>query len=267
MKNDIARILGALIVAGGLAVPSPARAGWLVGGTMKITVDDSPLATNFTQDVTLAAGTITLDKGELTLTQSLIPAGPGLEWLVLDFQATGSHLLAGNPNVTWEITADMPVSSPGVIIGDFEDWTISGKCFDATSPLGSIQVRPNPLGTTPANVFGNEAESVPVTTFNHGSIFVTPYKGIATAGMDPTAVNGFVGGALLSSSVPEPSSAVLAGISGVVMIGVALRRRKGRARSRSGRAPADSDSAGEFRGIPADGTRLLADLNFVSDQR
>jgi hypothetical protein len=237
MKNDLARILGALIVAGGLAVPSPARAGWLVGGTMKITVDNSPLGTNFTQDVTLAAGTTTLDKGELTLSQTLISAGPGKEWLVLDFQATGSHLLAGNPGNNWEISAVAPVSSPGSVTQAFLDWTTEGVWYDARRPILNVPVIPNPLGTDPANVFGPTTQP-PWPANESFNLFtrITPYDVISLGGLDPKAVNGYVMGGLLVSSVPEPSSVVLAATAGLVTIGVALgHRRKGQARSLSGR--------------------------------
>jgi hypothetical protein len=257
MKKDLARILGALIVAGGLADPSPARAGWLVGGTMKITVDDSPLATNFTQDVTLAAGCTTLDRGELTVTQTLIPAGPGQEWLVLDFQATGSYLLAGNLGGYWEMSAVAPVSSPGLLTQAFLDWTTDGVWYDATRPiLNGFPVIPNPLGTDPANVFGPTVQ-LPLPATEDFDLYssATPYNDISTGGLNLDAVNGFVMGGLLASSVPEPSSMVLAATGGVVMIGVAVRRRrKGRARSRSSRAPADADAIGEALGIPADMT-------------
>jgi hypothetical protein len=252
MKNELARILGALIVAGGLAVPTPARAGWLVGGTMTITVDNSPLGTNFTQGVTLGAGTTTLDKGELTLTQTLIPDGPGQEWLVLDFQATGSYLLAGNLGGPWEISAVAPVSSPGLVTQAFLDWTTDGVWYDATRPILNIPVIPNPLGTDPANVFGPTSQPPWQANVNFNLFAdITPYDDISAGGLNPNAVNGFVMGGLLVSSVPEPSSVALAAIGGVVMIGVALRgHRKARAGRRSGRAPADEDSIAEVRGIP-----------------
>jgi hypothetical protein len=269
MKNDLARILGALIVVGVLAVPSPARAGWLVGGAMKITVDDSPLGTNFTQDVTLAAGTTTLDRGELMLTQKLIPAGPGREWLILDFQATGSHLLAANPGIFWEISAVAPVSFPGLVTQAFLDWTTDGVWYDATRPIGIVPVISNPLGTDPANVFGATTQPPwPATVKFNLFAYISPYDDISLGGLNPKAVNGYVMGGLLVSSVPEPPSVVLAATGGVVMIGVALcRRRKGQGRSRSGRAPADAEAPGEVRGIPTlrPARRPRRRLEFVAD--
>jgi hypothetical protein len=230
MQKLLVRILGVMIVAGVLAGPSEASTSWLVGGTIQVSVTDSPLSTNFTQNVTLGASTTTLDAGEMMLTQTIIQDGPNAQWLILDFEATGSHLLAGDPNAYWDIDAVAPISAPGQISAWFSDWTVNGTWQNATSGIGGLITEPNPLGSNPANVFGSDTPPPwPVTTSFDTFTNVSPYSYISAGGMDTTTVNGFVMGSLLTSaSVPEPSSVVLATIGGVTVGGVALRRRRGR---------------------------------------
>jgi PEP-CTERM motif len=144
------------------------------------------------------------------------------------------------------------VSSPGLVTQAFLDWTTDGTWYDATRPIFNVPVIPNPLGTDPANVFGPTTQPPwPATTNFNLFAYISPYDDISVGGLDPHAVDGFVMGGLLVSSVPEPSSVVLAGTGVVVMIGVALRaRRKVPAESCRGRVSADADSIEEVQGIP-----------------
>ena len=230
MQKLLVRILGVMIFAGSLAVPSEAPAGWLVGGTISVTVTDSPLGTTFSQDVTLGAGTTVLDHGELTLTQTIIQAGSDAQWLILDFEATGGKPLAGDINADWEIDAFAPVSAPGSVSAWFGDWSVNGVLFNATTGFGGLISQPNPLGSNPANVFGVTGEPFPVTTTFESVTAVSPYSYISAAGMDPGTVNGFTMGSLLTpASVPEPSSLALATIGALALGGVAVgQRRQGR---------------------------------------
>ena len=126
VRNPLVFSLGSLGLIAALAIPRGASAEWLVGSTMAITVDDSPLGTNFTQNVTLGNGATTLDHGELTLTQTLIPAGGGAEWLILDYQATGSGLIGGNANINWEYEATAQTAGSTDFDAWFFNWTVNG---------------------------------------------------------------------------------------------------------------------------------------------
>ena len=119
-------IFGALAAGWMLATPYEASAGLLVGGALTVTVDDSPISTDFSQTVTLGASMTTLDQGEMTLAQTLVSTGPNTQWLVLDFEATGGLLLAGNLGGYWAIDTDPALSSPAGFTGIFGYWSVNG---------------------------------------------------------------------------------------------------------------------------------------------
>jgi PEP-CTERM motif-containing protein len=233
------RILGALIVGWMLATPSEVSAGFLIGGTLTISVDDSPIGTNFSQNVTLNPGMTTLDLGEMTLTQSLVTTGPNTQWLVLDLEATGGRLLAGNLSGFWEIGADAALAAPGGFTGVFGYWSVNGVPTNPINPFGGGFlgfVESDPVNPSISPVFGEEfghAIATGTTVLNlPGLVFVSPYSHIAAGGMDPSAVNGFVIGLEVtnSQSVPEPSSLCLGAIGAALAGGAALGRRRTRSR-------------------------------------
>jgi len=230
-------IFGTLALGWMLATPSEASAGFLVGGNLTVSVDDSPIGTNFSQTVTLGPGTTTLDQGEMTLTQSLAPSGPNAQWLVLDFEATGGRLLAGNLSGFWSIGADAALSAPGGFTGVFGYWSVDGAPTNPINPFGSGflgVVETDPINPSISPVFGSEF-SGPIASGTTSIslpdlVLVSPYSHISAGGMDPNAVNGFVIGIQVtnSSAVPEPSSLCLGAIGAVVAAGSALARRSRR---------------------------------------
>jgi hypothetical protein len=238
MQKRTVRILGALIVGWTLAAPSQVSAGFLVGGTLTVSVDDSPIGTNFSQNVTLSPGMTTLDQGEMTLTQSLFTTGPNTQWLVLDLEATGGRLLAGNLSGFWEISADAALSSPGGFTGVFGYWSVNGAPTNPINPWGSgfiTDVEADPLNPSISPVFGAEfanAIATGTTVLNLPQlIVVSPYSHISAGGMNPNAVNGFVIGLqVTNSAVPEPSSLCLGLIAAAIFGGPALARRKRQSR-------------------------------------
>jgi hypothetical protein len=139
----------------------------------------------------------------------------------------GGRLLAGDPSAGWEIDAVAPANSPGQVTAWFSDWSVDGTMLNATSGFGGLIIQPNPLGSNPANVFGVNSLPIPVTTGFDSLTSVSPYSYISAGGMDPTTVNGFVMGSLLTTaSVPEPSSLTLAAIGALILGGAAIRRQR-----------------------------------------
>jgi len=201
-----------------LAVSSNASAGFLVGSTLAISVDDSPLGTNFTQNVTLAPGTTPLDQGELSLTQTLVPAGPNSQWLVLDFEATNGALLAGNLGGYWEIQQTAQLASPGNWTGFFIFWTVNGVATNPIYPFGGLtQIGSNPLNAS-SPAYGAFFFDPNVSTSIRSFVDVSPYSYISNGGMDPNAVNGFTMEMQATNAVPEPAALCLAGL-GALMVG------------------------------------------------
>ena len=223
MKATRVRILtfGALAASWMLATPYEASAGILVGGPLTVIVDDSPINTNFTQTLTVSPGTTTsLDQGEMTVSQTLVSTGPSTQWLVLDFEATGGRLLAGNLSGYWSVGADLPLSSPGGFTGVFGYWSVNGAPSSPINPIpvsGFIEnVETDPLNPNISPVYGEEfgGPIVSGTTSLALSplVYFDPYSYfIGLGGMNANAINGFViGMEVTNASVPEPGSLALA---------------------------------------------------------
>jgi len=235
-------IFGTLALGSILATPSGASAGFLVGGNLTVSVDDSPIGTNFTQTVTLGTGMTTLDQGEMTLTQSLFSSGSNPQWLVLDFEATGGRLIAGNLSGTWMIGADTALSAPGGFTGVFSYWSVNGAPTNPITPIGvgfTSFVGTNPVDPSLSPVYvqifpGSIKNSDPNTNLLElpDLLLFSPYSlFVSRGGMDVNADNGFVIGLqVTNSSVPEPSSLCLGAIGAAVAGGVALGWRRRRLR-------------------------------------
>jgi hypothetical protein len=226
-------IFGAMAVGWMLATPYEASADLAVGGPLIVTVDDSPNSDNFTQTVTLGAGMTTLDQGEMTLAQTVVSTGPGVQWLVLDFEATGGSLLAGNLSGDWAIDADPALSSPSGFTGVFGYWSVNGVQSSSIAPFANgflTQIETDPLNSNISPVYGEEFGSAIVsgtTSLPLDLLFLDPYSSfISEGGMNPNAINGFVIGIqVTNSAVPEPSSLCLGALGAVVAGGGALARR------------------------------------------
>ena len=232
-------IFGTLALGWMLAIPSGASAGFLVGGNLTVAVDDSAIGTNFSQTVTLGPGTTTLTGEMMTLGQSLVTTGPNTQWLVLDFEATGGHLLAGNLSGFWSIGADAALAAPGGFTGVFGYWSVNGAPTNPINPWGSgfiDFVETDPLNPSIKPVFGYEfghAIASGTTVIDLPNLtLVSPYSHISAGGMNPNAVNGFVIGLEVTNtqSVPEPSSLCLGAIGAALAGGAALSRRRTRSR-------------------------------------
>ncbi len=237
MKATQVRILifGALAASWMLTTPYEASAGLLVGGALTVSVDDSPINTNFSQTLTLGPGTTTLDQGEMTLSQTLVSTGPGVQWLVLDFEATGGRLLAGDLNGFWSIGADTALSSPGGFTGVFGYWSVNGAPSSPITPIPTFgfvgNVETDPLNPSISPVYGEEFPGPIVSGTTSlalpNLVSFDPFSYyIGQGGMNANAINGFVIGIqVTNASVPEPSSLCLGAIGAIVAGGATLARR------------------------------------------
>jgi hypothetical protein len=229
-------LLSSLALASMLAQPLPAAGGWLVGGSLSVGVDDSPLGTSFTQNVTLMPGTTTLDNGELTLTQTIVQAAPGSQWLILDFEATDGRLLAGNPNINWDMGGSGQLSAPATNTSIFAYWSVDGIATAPIHPFGSFtSIEPNPINPALGPVFYADRDTAPSELIG-GSAHADPYNVISQGGMNRSAVDGFVVGLLEVdvASVPEPSSGWLLMVGGTGALVFAMRRRNRRSSEPAG---------------------------------
>jgi hypothetical protein len=186
-------------------------------------VSDDPLGNSFTQNVTLGNGTTTIDNGALTLTQTLVPTGANAEWLVLDYQATGVGLIGGNPNITQSYSATGATSSLTVLSQFFFNWTVNGALINSiTNGVFPETIEADPINPSLGNVFsysgGGTDGNAPAMSWNLYD-YVSPYSKIDGAGVDVGTATGFVfAGLVTNTSVPEPSSLVLAGIASVAVM-------------------------------------------------
>jgi PEP-CTERM motif len=232
MRSPVVVWFGSFVLFSALIAPGDASAGWVVGSDLVISVQDSPLGTSFTQTVTLGAPSTVLDQGELTLTQTLVPAGPGSEWLVLNYQATGSYLIGGDPGINWEYEATGQTTSPTNLTLQFFNWTVNGSFINTiNSSVWGQPIVADPLNPSLGNVFLITGAGVdPSTAQTSWPVFaqIDPYSLNDSGGDDTSTANGFVFAAMVTdATVPEPSSFMLASIASVaIAIGMSRRRRR-----------------------------------------
>jgi hypothetical protein len=227
MRNPHALWFAPLILVASVAAPRSASADWLIGSSMTISVDDSPLGTSFSQNVTLGPGTTVLDQGELTLTQTLVSVSPGTQWIVLDYQATGGRLIGADPNINWEYSA-IGKCTPSIGAQWFFNWTIDGSFINSINEGGPwAEVGPDPINPALGNVFNYMGPLPAAGSFDmYAQIYPYSYNG--ASGVDISKANGFIfGGLITAAPVPEPSTLALCGIGGIVLA-CAARIRKAR---------------------------------------
>ncbi len=214
---------------------SASSQGFLIGSSFSVSGTNSP--TNFNDSVTVLPGTSTLDGGLLSLTQTIVVNGNS-DWLNLNFEANRG-LLASNLAAAWEIDVEgVQLSSPAYLTGIMVYWTVNRAPAEPIHPfLVFSPVGPNPLSPSGQEAYVRSFAISPGSPL-YSSIgefaSISRYNAISEGGMNPSTVNGF-DLAIRITSVPEPSSLVLAGIGGICGSCLVVRRRRCRIRA-EGRA-------------------------------
>lgn len=215
--------LGMMVFCCIVTVGTEVSAGWLAGSSLTVSVDDSALGTNFNQNVTLGSGMTSLDGGEMTVAQSIIPSSATSQWLTFHFESASGGPLAGDPHADWRIQlSNVQTSSPANVTTLIVYWTVNGV---ATSPInpasGFTNVEPNPINPSlgPVYAFFPTPSALGYTS-SSWFVFANPYNFISQGGINPSSANGFTFGLLETDVVPEPSSLcslmIGAGVLGII---------------------------------------------------
>ena len=113
----VAPLVGAALLA--LAMRPASAEVFTIGGTFTDVGGNSP--GSFSQAVTFAPGTTSLDGGALSLNISIVPVGDAAqdEWVVFDYQTTTGNPLS-QPSQNWSLSQNgLPAAVPGKFVGDF----------------------------------------------------------------------------------------------------------------------------------------------------
>jgi hypothetical protein len=218
------------------ATSQPAAAEvFSIGGTFTVSGGNSP--DTFSQSVTLAPGTTSLDGGALSLTISIVPVGDAAqnEWLVFSYQTPNGGALS-LPGEDWSLDqTGLPAAIPGVFDGDFAQFLNSdGHPFDQTVSIFGQTLMSNPV---PGGTGNGEGSSGYASDFSAGPVFELgafsdPFD-IVTNAEGSDAVTGFVQALEFrpqtpTSAVPEPFTLSLFG-AGLAGAAASRRRKKAKA--------------------------------------
>jgi hypothetical protein len=222
----------------------PVRADLFQPST-SFTISGTNFVDDYSQTIPLAAGTYSVDSGQLSLTLSLIPVDSTHEWMQLAFSTVSGGPVAGNINADWDYgDSGVQFTEPWRFMNFFSYWTVNGVAVSGITPFGGGAfggVEPNPLNPALGEVFSIGATqfypSGPNPTFTSDLTqpvfdlgYVNPYSFVALGNV-PTSANGLVWaaefeGAQPFTSTPEPSSLALCTIGLCTLAGGSWWRRR-----------------------------------------
>lgn len=202
---------------------SATAAVFSVGDMYSLTGVNFPV--DFSTSVTLDGTTKPLVDG-LTVREVITPVGPGSAWVEFVFESTGP--LASDFDSLWRIDInDIPVTGPAFRDARFIYWTVDGVAVDPIVPTTDFNpVLPNPINPALGPAYVRNDSTGPFASLD-AFVFVDPYSFLAGTGVDPNLANGFHYGVLGTlTTIPEPSSFALLGLTAAGYCGVRIRRRR-----------------------------------------
>ena len=210
----------------GLAAPAHAEL-FTIGANFTIDLTNSPTSENDT--VTLTPGvTQVIDGGNLDLTISLIAAGGGKEWVVLNYQTISADLPLSTGGQDWAVA---PIGLPAAValnfIGDYTQWQgPDGANIPQTGGIFGQTLMTNPIPGLTGSGEGTLGFVNPIggpgPLPNLGA-FADPFNTVLN-GLPADQVNGFTQALEFSAvtpSAPEPSTwaMMVLGFAGLGLMG------------------------------------------------
>lgn len=210
----------------GLAAPAHAEL-FTIGANFTIDLTNSP--TTETDTVTFSPGvTQLIDGGNLDLTISVVAAGGGAEWVVLNYQTVSADLPLSTGGEDWAIN---PIGLPAAValnfIGDYTQWQgPDGANIPQTGGIFGQTLMASPVAGVTGSGEGALGYVDPIG--GPGPLpglggFADPFN-IVLNGLPADQVNGVTAAlefAPVSPAVPEPSTwaMMLAGFAGLGLMG------------------------------------------------
>jgi hypothetical protein len=215
------------------ALPQAARADlFQLGSTYTVSGDNLP-SSSLPATLTLNGLPKTIGNGPLTVSETFVPGGGNSTWLQVNFFTSDHSPIAVNPNAGWT------ASFSGIQFSQLAQGEAFLFWFDrdgvpapqTAEIIPGFPVIPNPIPGESGVVSGVFFPPSPPGTFTDGFVQLPVFSSVAGAGI-PLDVNGFHIAEVftpVATTVPEPSSFTLLGVSAAV-IGVYFRARRGSSR-------------------------------------
>jgi hypothetical protein len=216
----------------GLAAPAHAEL-FTLGADFTVSLTNSP--TSETDTVTLTPGVKQLiDGGNVNLTISLVAAGGGKEWVVMNYQTVSADLPLSTGGQNWAIA---PIGLPAAValnfIGDYTQWQGSdGANIPQTGRIFGQTLMSNPIPGMTGSGEGTLGFVSPIggpgPLPNLGA-FASPFS-IVLNGLPADQVNGFTQALEFSAVTPTgaPESSTWAmmflGFAGLGLMGWRSRK-------------------------------------------
>jgi hypothetical protein len=211
------------LVAALISSASQARADWDTGYAYEIDLINFPVDAVFNVTLDLTEKTI----GNLTVKETIIPAGPNSWWLHLDFQTIDGGPLATVFDEAWSLKiTSLQATGESFFDAFYFYWSTDGTPAPSIVPFSIFPVVPIPSDPGAGDAYVAGGPPVGPLTIIPFEFYLDRYgPTLSNGGMDPQAINGFhMGFHLFTVPIPAPSPLTLGSI-GLVAVGLLKRPR------------------------------------------